>query len=289
MYSVLDQSNRGIRSGKRKSSCKHSGSLAFTLIELLVVIAIIAILAAILFPVFAQARAKARQTACLSNMKQIGIGLMAYCQDYDEVYPVNNCSYGINTDYTTTQIGWFQELQPYLKNVGVYYCPDSKFPDSTAKIKGPGGTAAGSIVVPTRTIGANEYVVSSVNGAAGCVSWKGNIAMSQMRKPADLPIIADCLFPTFSDAARIINASYSGTTWYNYTAALDPAQARHNGGSTIVFGDGHAKWLPQKAMDWNTSLKNGPVGATAACAATPAKDNRFCWGIPLDVTDSRLQ
>jgi prepilin-type N-terminal cleavage/methylation domain-containing protein len=66
----------------------------FTLIELLVVIAIIAILAAILFPVFAQARAKARQTQCLSNSKQIGMAMMQYVQDYDELYPVNNFSYG---------------------------------------------------------------------------------------------------------------------------------------------------------------------------------------------------
>ena len=93
---------------------------AFTLIELLVVIAIIAILAAILFPVFAQARAKARQAACLSNMKQIGIGIMQYTQDYDELVPpsqVNNAAGG-----TTS---WPTMLYSYVKNEDVFVCPSS--------------------------------------------------------------------------------------------------------------------------------------------------------------------
>ncbi|GAB4455712.1 MAG: hypothetical protein OHK0029_12240 [Armatimonadaceae bacterium] len=73
-----------VRNGRRS---RNSATRAFTLIELLVVIAIIAILAAILFPVFAQAREKARQTACLSNAKQMGLGVMMYAQDYDETMP----------------------------------------------------------------------------------------------------------------------------------------------------------------------------------------------------------
>src|SRR5437867_4650518 len=91
---------------------------AFTLIELLVVIAIIAILAAILFPVFAQARDKARSAACLSNLKQIGMATRMYTQDYDEVLVP---SYLYNSK--STWEWWMDLLQPYVKNRGVFVCP----------------------------------------------------------------------------------------------------------------------------------------------------------------------
>ena len=84
----------------------------FTLIELLVVIAIIAILAAILFPVFARAREKARQTSCLSNVKQIMLGVRMYLDDFDEVYPLRYQGGG-----------WPNVIQPYLKNTQIYKCP----------------------------------------------------------------------------------------------------------------------------------------------------------------------
>src|SRR5438128_4690943 len=107
----------------------------FTLIELLVVIAIIAILAAILFPVFAQARAKARQTSCLSNMKQIGTALYMYLQDYDEVLAGNDTNaegFGLNlgfmnpqTNAQYTRRNWAREIQPYSKNVQILLCPQT--------------------------------------------------------------------------------------------------------------------------------------------------------------------
>ncbi|MES2459995.1 MAG: DUF1559 domain-containing protein [Armatimonadota bacterium] len=111
---------------------------AFTLIELLVVIAIIAILAAILFPVFAQAREKARQTSCMSNLKQQGLGLMMYTQDYDE-------------DLVPAWIGdgypgiarWMDLIQPYVKNTQIFTCPSS---DTNYAPVPAGGTVAGSIV-----------------------------------------------------------------------------------------------------------------------------------------------
>ncbi len=97
---------------------RRNARRAFTLIELLVVIAIIAILAAILFPVFAQARAKARQTACLSNMKQIGTSITMYAQDFDEcVVPSQNGAQGTNLS------SWPTLIQPYIKNAGVFVCP----------------------------------------------------------------------------------------------------------------------------------------------------------------------
>src|SRR5712675_1031082 len=96
-------------------SCKETRvmkrNLGFTLIELLVVIAIIAILAAILFPVFAQAREKARQTTCVSNKKQIALATLMYIQDYDETFPLG----AYNTDPTIAIVMWYDLIEPYVK------------------------------------------------------------------------------------------------------------------------------------------------------------------------------
>ena len=94
----------------------------FTLIELLVVIAIIAILAAILFPVFARAREKARQTSCLSNVKQIMLGVMMYAQDYDETLPAG----ALIAAAPSNNNDWYELVGPYLKNAQILICPSRK-------------------------------------------------------------------------------------------------------------------------------------------------------------------
>jgi prepilin-type N-terminal cleavage/methylation domain-containing protein len=107
---------------------------AFTLIELLVVIAIIAILAAILFPVFAQAREKARQASCLSNCKQIGNATMMYLQDYDEAYPSHYTAAGVGVHTLPDgrlfqgHVGWPLVIYPYIKNQQVFLCPSDENP-----------------------------------------------------------------------------------------------------------------------------------------------------------------
>ncbi len=109
---------------------KKRHHLGFTLIELLVVIAIIAILAAILFPVFAKAREKARQITCVSNEKQIGLAVLQYVQDNDETYPA-----GDNGPYWNT--GWIGAIYPYAKSAGVFKCPDDPTADGTGGVPFP--------------------------------------------------------------------------------------------------------------------------------------------------------
>jgi prepilin-type N-terminal cleavage/methylation domain-containing protein len=110
---------------------ERSGRRGFTLIELLVVIAIIAILAAILFPVFAQAREKARAISCLSNQKQLGLALLQYTQDNDEMFPGSK----INPNWFAG-IGWGGAIYPYVKSVGVYHCPDDSASSTTSVFNG---------------------------------------------------------------------------------------------------------------------------------------------------------
>ena len=125
----------------------------FTLIELLVVIAIIAILAAILFPVFASAREKARQTTCASNLKQSGIAVLQYVQDYDEMTPFVACE--PSGPYT-----WYAQIYPYVKTTQVYVCPDdSRSPTGASQVMASygvnnnfGAITANLILVPSQSV-----------------------------------------------------------------------------------------------------------------------------------------
>jgi prepilin-type N-terminal cleavage/methylation domain-containing protein len=132
----------------------------FTLIELLVVIAIIAILAAILFPVFAQAREKARQITCTSNMQQIGVGILQYVQDNDEQYPM------AIDDTWAWDASWIFVVQPYIKSVAVFKCPDDSAPALV------GGN-------PTGSYAANAYLQQTPNDSTGTSVCRGLFGIGQ--------------------------------------------------------------------------------------------------------------
>lgn len=258
----------------------HRGSAresAFTLIELLVVIAIIAILAAILFPVFAQARAKARQTSCLSNQKQIGTGLMMYVSDYDETYPCINR--GLITGNTTAYyMMWTSQVQPYIKNTEVFQCASAIMNDKDTPNKDficmpPVGVPRGDVctgagvfftpingafLVPWKQYGVNEHMVFYDNNAGTTFDERVNNptpqTMATVRRPAEIPFIADsahCLIPTLD---RVMHANITRDDWWAYPAPnatnrRDLKTARHSGGSNILFSDGHAKWYSQGGLD----------------------------------------
>jgi prepilin-type N-terminal cleavage/methylation domain-containing protein/prepilin-type processing-associated H-X9-DG protein len=203
----------------------------FTLIELLVVIAIIAILAAILFPVFAKAREKARQTSCLNNTKQIAIAALSYAAHYDEgfapwYYAINGTWTYYPTFYT-----------PYVKNTQVWICPSR------------GGTYA----TTTYVMGANPHYgyscaicqATRAQPAGSCPNWKYNFLPS-IDKPAETVLMSEAAAndwvptPGASDpslgCARISKSTNlsGGNGYYNAFP--------HNGGRNFVLCDGHAKW-----------------------------------------------
>lgn len=205
----------------------------FTLIELLVVIAIIAILAAILFPVFAKAREKARQSSCLSNVKQIMLGVLQYAQDYDEVLPI-----GYSGSLGGLPQNWNDpngRVSPYLKNSQIWVCP-SMTGLNTANYYGMHSnwfnaiTSLGSVPNPAGVVymteGGSPTVASSTGGPDSWV-WNGTCHW-------------EVNFPTQYNSTAV-NASYAG----NYYRRPWPA---HNGGGNCGFVDGHVKWIKTQAL-----------------------------------------
>jgi prepilin-type N-terminal cleavage/methylation domain-containing protein/prepilin-type processing-associated H-X9-DG protein len=240
------------RSGPAATGFTPGKCGAFTLIELLVVIAIIAILAAILFPVFAQAREKARQTACLSNTKQIGTAMMLYAQDNDEALPLSVYWPG----YATEKRWWLGQIQDYLKSDPVFVCPSA--PDLTPPVAFSGtayaATALGyglnSNVCPTNITGtiATSRSLAEIADSAGT-------ALVLDAEEYDGARIAGKNDPLTWGGYRQSPPKATGWSWmppsnwtggnataYNNAGANRRPFPRHNGGMNVVYADGHAKW-----------------------------------------------
>jgi prepilin-type N-terminal cleavage/methylation domain-containing protein/prepilin-type processing-associated H-X9-DG protein len=219
----------------------------FTLIELLVVIAIIAILAAILFPVFAQAREKARQASCLSNCKQMGLALEQYKQDWEGFFPRRtlgptfkvdpsdpNCPEGpakyfnvmsdlIGSDYGH-YISWMDALYPYVKHVKFFNCPSNEY---------------------SRGYGANSQLIPDLSASS--------VNETSINYPAELATFFDYQFGWW--------LAIPGGQYNVYCYDPDPenrkAIAPHMDGTNFVFSDGHAKWVKRGGMEmsWDDRTK----------------------------------
>jgi prepilin-type N-terminal cleavage/methylation domain-containing protein/prepilin-type processing-associated H-X9-DG protein len=205
----------------------------FTLIELLVVIAIIAILAAILFPVFAKAREKARQTSCLANAKQITLGVLMYVQDYDEFL----CSYGRGPGYYMPD----ETVEPYIKNTQIWLCPSrTSFLHSTCG-NHPPETVRGVRTNRPLSYAYNNFTESygEVNGIAGAqYLGASERPLAEVKYPAETIVIGDGVCERFWGVPFVNNFNNPAVTTY----------AKHNEGSNFGFIDGHAKWIKGGAL-----------------------------------------
>ncbi len=211
----------------------------FTLIELLVVIAIIAILAAILFPVFARAREKARQTSCLSNTKQLGLGIMMYVQDYDERCP---SVYDDGLGYPAGRIIWADKIFPYVKNRQIFLCPSSE--RSIAPIPGfwPDTLQGTSYQMPMTHVmregPSNPPKIGTFEAPAEtAIILESNNAWYQ-HYCARHGIWRSGQGPTTTYAGKTVIMGTLGEITYPY----------HNGGCNVAFADGHSKWMGITAL-----------------------------------------
>jgi prepilin-type N-terminal cleavage/methylation domain-containing protein/prepilin-type processing-associated H-X9-DG protein len=258
---------------------RQRGRSGFTLIELLVVIAVIAVLAAILFPVFTHAREKARQTLCLSNLKQLGAATALYMQDWDETLPASPQKLARRFEEPKAHPSFLRDLLPYVKTMAVFVCPSSHALDSgaTSHCEGPSCTVDPATFDPDRSaadpctgsgspprlgdtsgaavsgaggspprLGDTSGAVAS--GGAGCSSYVANQVvesrpLSAIPAPAEIVYLQEYYYR--EDDARQLPFLVRGegyAQWYWDTSE------NHASGGNLLFIDGHVRWKRQEAL-----------------------------------------
>jgi prepilin-type N-terminal cleavage/methylation domain-containing protein/prepilin-type processing-associated H-X9-DG protein len=204
----------------------------FTLIELLVVIAIIAILAAILFPVFAQAREKARQVACQSNMKQVGLGLQMYAQDYDETLPPSPGSlanFG-NPDVYSRYPNFLGSLLPYTRNRAFLRCPSAIYNVPFAPtLQKPNELSDTNYMGNGVVMGRSIAVIDQPADVIYCHEHNWRVNTAHLR-------------PNSADKGK----TYTG--WHYISQVGEGYSNLHMDGGNLVFADGHVKYKKYRAI-----------------------------------------
>jgi len=247
----------------------------FTLIELLVVIAIIAILAAILFPVFAKVREKARQISCASNLKQLALGVIQYVSDYDQQYPsiAPLTVTGTSTQYAFC--GWAGRIYPYIKSTAVYKCPDdptppqvfgtvTKYPVSYAMNK---NLLSVSSVTPSATSvpapPAADASLASPSLTVLFLEIQANVA--DMTNPTEQNSADANLTGAPQDGNSTSIAKYVTGPYPNPQTGFKSVTTVHTNGANYAACDGHVKWFGGNRL---SATSNNPNGTTTPCATT---------------------
>jgi prepilin-type N-terminal cleavage/methylation domain-containing protein/prepilin-type processing-associated H-X9-DG protein len=243
--------------GLLKGKIKMNKRRGFTLIELLVVIAIIAILAAILFPVFAKAREKARQITCASNLKQLGLAMVQYMQDYDEIYPGawQNSSNGGRTE-------WEGNIYSYTKSKAVYDCPDEPTHvnnDSTTNCTNNPNTCT-----TTTDYGYNDIIIPADIGVPQGGNDSTGSPDALLTEPSNTILLAEANGSLggqdniYTGNLTDVNGTYYGQGWGGNSTAPKDATQVHTGGSNFLWYDGHVKWLRDSLDVTPTYPAGGP-------------------------------
>lgn len=261
-----------------RRSHPHRSSGGFTLIELLVVIAIIAILAAILFPVFAQAREKARQTTCTSNLKQIGLAVLMYAQDYDETLP-----YAAINPPNLPLVMWYDLVEPYVKSgtagmmtadagpagrrqAPFYLCPSfaNKQIPMRANDPQPASFPVGQLD-PAMSYVTNGNLMPMYHSAMPGIPFPGKItALGGLNAPAQVVMVAHGrgTRPAIAGDDTTCTGTEQGfpplpNPAINSASVYCAARFHHSGGVPYLLADGHVKWFRGPSSSWTEqSLTN---------------------------------